>query len=73
LAQHLIFQKNHSEVFYFLSDRPVIAKNNGTYIGEEGQSLTLPCNVQGNPTPNITWFKNVQPVNMSDDDIIHGG
>ena len=32
---------------------------------KEGATVTLSCNVTGNPTPTITWLKNGSPINTS--------
>ncbi|XP_023221211.1 hemicentin-1-like isoform X2 [Centruroides sculpturatus] len=36
------------------------------YVAVEGQDISLPCSVIGNPKPEITWFKNNIPVFIDD-------
>ena len=31
-------------------------------VGEFGREITIPCNVHGVPTPNVTWFRNGKPL-----------
>ncbi|XP_060552023.1 hemicentin-1-like isoform X2 [Ruditapes philippinarum] len=32
----------------------------------QGDTVVLPCNVQGDPTPLITWFKDESPISLTD-------
>ena len=34
-------------------------------VGVDGDRITVTCKVSGNPKPEITWFKNKQPIKKS--------
>ena len=31
---------------------------------KKGQNATISCNVTGNPTPHVTWFRNKEKINI---------
>lgn len=35
-------------------------------LGEYGLQLSLPCDVVGIPTPNVSWYRNAEPVDLRD-------
>jgi protein sidekick len=36
-------------------------------LGDYGSSLTIPCDAIGEPFPNITWFKDAKPIDLTSD------
>lgn len=56
------------------SNFPEIIKNPVLQGEEKGRTAILPCEVSGNPTPTIQWFKNSIPVDMTNPRIsLHEG
>ena len=45
---------------------PRIKEQKDFYDGDVGQSLNLLCDVDGNPTPKIVWFKDNSPIDISE-------
>ncbi|KAI8509854.1 hypothetical protein Bbelb_122820 [Branchiostoma belcheri] len=45
---------------------PVITRDPQLKVVEKGRMATLLCSASGNPDPEITWFKDMTPVDMSD-------
>lgn len=66
----LIKSKTAINTYYFLlcfiSElvKPKVLISSNTTI-DKGQHALLRCNVTGNPTPNITWFRNDKEIEMS--------
>jgi len=44
-------------LFFYVIDPPVIVVSPQHVVISEGQRLMLFCNVSGQPSPNITWYK----------------
>lgn len=36
-------------------------------LGDYGAPLTIPCDVIGEPTPHVTWFRNAEALDMTDE------
>lgn len=49
----------------FPSNFPVIIKHPALKGEEKGRIVILPCEAAGNPTPQIHWFKDFIPVDMT--------
>ncbi|XP_066298195.1 receptor-type tyrosine-protein phosphatase delta-like isoform X2 [Branchiostoma lanceolatum] len=45
---------------------PVITRDPQLKVVEKGRMATLLCSASGNPDPEITWFKDMSPVDMTD-------
>lgn len=57
---------NETNIFFSLmpSAKPRIQAAPALLKALLGQAVTLPCVVQGEPTPEISWFHNGQPVGV---------
>lgn len=52
--------------YFFCLDEPEITQGNNEFDAVEGSTITLPCNVKGDPKPAIIWFKDNVEVVSSD-------
>ena len=47
----------------FFTEKPRLEKKLGLEtLGEIGKELEIPCNVQGTPEPEITWYRDAEPL-----------
>ena len=59
--------------FSFFSSPPPIdgVEISGVIIVTQGESVTLPCDVMGNPPPSITWLKDGQALGAVWQELLH--
>lgn len=54
----------HSGYLFFHTAKPRIQRGPSFLKALIGQTVSLPCVVQGEPSPEITWFHNGLPVGV---------
>lgn len=47
-------------------EKPNITMQQWTYVIQEGEDVSIPCNFIGNPISNVTWEHNNSTIKLSD-------
>lgn len=53
------------KIFLFVLESASISKGLQDQVASLGKMVHFSCEIHGNPTPNLTWFHNATPVQLS--------
>lgn len=64
LYNNVNFNESSSKLsLYLFLEKPVfITKLKRETLSDYGSTVTLPCDVNGVPSPTLKWFRNAEPV-----------